>query len=437
MKAKLKHIITNILNWQAKKVIARYQPTIVVVGGDVGKTTTKDAVFESIKSLGSVRKSQGSFNSELGLPLTILDRPTGWSSPGVWIRTITKGFQLMFGKETFPSVLVLELGDRKPGDTALLTKWLPIDILIITKIDPIPTHLEFFSSVEEHRREKQILMESVSAGGHIIINNDDGLSRELLESGDIKKNVTVRTFGKQQSLPRPDIGIKQILIDNKQGMLQTSAMLIIGDRTETLMTSGHLGEGIVLAACAGLLVGAIFEVPLETILDTFANNPDLPRGRLRVIAGIRKTTILDDTYNAGPASTKLALDTLNGVPKIKRRIALLADMLELGSASEEQHDLIGEYAKDKVDVLVTVGKQAKKIGLSAGNAGLSSKSIFHFTNSREAGKFVEQMSQTGDLILIKGSQGMRMERAVQAIMLHPEKREEMLVRQERYWIHKA
>lgn len=436
MKAKLKLIITKLLNWQAKKVLVKYQPTIVVVGGDVGKTTTKDAVFEAIKTTGNVRKSQGSFNSEIGLPLTILDRPTGWSDPRIWLETIMSGFRLIYTKQIFPDVLVLELGDRKPGDTELLTKWLPIDVLVITKVDPIPTHLEFFSSVLEHRREKQILMESVATGGHIILNNDDELARELLETAKLQKNVTVHTFGRQQSLPRPDVGIKQILIESRQGSLCTSAMLVLGERTESLVIGGYLGEGIVLAASASLLVGAIFEVPLETILGAFSGTPDLPRGRLRVIDGVKDTIILDDTYNAGPASTKLALDTLAEVPKVKRRIAILADMLELGTESNEQHELIGGHASGVVDILVTVGHQAKKIAGSARAAGLPAKAVYHFTNSREAGKFVEQMARPGDVILIKGSQGMRMERAVQEIMLHPERRESLLVRQDKYWIHK-
>ena len=437
MKSILKNIITKLLIWQARKIVTKYQPTIVVVGGDVGKTTTKDAIFTALRSLTGVRKSQQSFNSEIGVPLTILDRPTGWNNPKIWLNTLLKGFRLIYTTQPYPSYLVLELGDRKPGDTAQLATWLPIHVLVITKIDPTPTHIEFFASATEHRREKQTLMESVRPGGHIILNNDDLLAKKLYATAKLKNDVSLHTFGKQQSLPRPDIGIKQILVESLQGELRTSAMLVTGDHTKTLTLVNHLGEGVVLASAAALLVGAIFDIPADESLSALREQPDLPRGRLNVITGVKNTIILDDTYNAGPASMRLGLDTLAALPKSKRRIALLGSMLELGDTSLEQHRLAGTYAVGRVDVLVTVGSDAKHIGKAAKDAGMETKHIYAFSSSREAGKFVEQMVREGDAVLVKGSQGIRMERATQELMLHPEKRSTLLVRQDRYWLNKS
>jgi UDP-N-acetylmuramyl pentapeptide synthase len=437
MIAMLKNIITSLLIWQARKVITKYKPTIVVVGGDVGKTTTKDAIYTVLSTLGDTRKSKDSFNSEIGLPLTILDRPTGWRNPRIWLGTLWAGLKLITTTQPYPKRLVLELGDRKPGDTALLSAWLPIDVLVITKIDPTPTHIEFFASTTEHRREKQVLMESVRPGGHIVINNDDTLAKKLLDTAELRPDVETHTFGQQQSLPRPDLGIKQVLVESVQGDVRTSAMLVLGNTTKTLTISGHLGNGVILAASSALLVGAIFGVSSEDSLRAFREHPNLPKGRLRTIPGVNGSLLIDDTYNAGPASMRLALDTIASLPKVQRRIALLGGMLELGDASPKEHRSVGGYAVGKVDMLVTVGSEAKRIASAAKEAGFDAKNIYSFSTAREAGKFVEHMAQPGDAILIKGSQGFRMERATQELMLHPEKRSQLLVRQESYWLKKS
>ena len=140
----------------------------------------------------------------------------------------------------------------------------------------------------------------------------------------------------------------------------------------------------------------------------------------------------------------MALETLKDIKTFQadpgqvggRKIAVLGDMLELGRHTEEAHKNIGKLAAKIVDILATVGMRARLIAEGALNEGLAEKNIFQFEDSRKAGKFVEQLAEAGDIILIKGSQSIRMERAVEEIMAHPEDKEKLLVRQDAEWTNR-
>ena len=159
---------------------------------------------------------------------------------------------------------------------------------------------------------------------------------------------------------------------------------------------------------------------------------------MRVIEGKNGSLIFDDTYNASPHATRSALETLINVPRAKRRIAVLADMLELGKFSTEEHKKIGKYAAECADMLITVGFRAKLIASAAKEAGLSEKKIVQYEQgeSARAGKELAEILKEGDVILVKGSQSMRMERTVKAIMAEPARAKELLVRQDEEWLRK-
>ena len=175
-----------------------------------------------------------------------------------------------------------------------------------------------------------------------------------------------------------------------------------------------------------------------------------PKGRLKILKGIKNSVIIDDTYNASPASTHLAIETLGklsrpassaGAPE--RRIAVLGDMLELGRYTIEAHEEAGNFLKSDFDILVTVGSRAKFIAESAANQlapsvveGMPQQRIYKFETSDEAKAKVKELIKEGDLILVKGSQGMRMEKIVEEIMAEPNKKKELLVRQSKKWLSK-
>ena len=154
---------------------------------------------------------------------------------------------------------------------------------------------------------------------------------------------------------------------------------------------------------------------------------------MNIIEGNRNSVIIDDTYNSSPVALNEALETLKTLDKVRYKIAVLGDMLELGKFTTEEHKKAGKKVADIADILVTVGLRSQSIAEGALDAGMSEKNIFQFENSREAGKFVDSILEAGDIVLVKGSQGTRMEKTVEEIMAHPEDKEKLLVRQDPDW----
>jgi UDP-N-acetylmuramoyl-tripeptide--D-alanyl-D-alanine ligase len=168
-------------------------------------------------------------------------------------------------------------------------------------------------------------------------------------------------------------------------------------------------------------------------------NYQAPPGRMRILEGIKHTLILDDTYNSSPQSSLMALGSLKRIELFTgaRRFAVLGDMLELGSYTAEGHREVGKFAVQAgVDELVVVGERSVDTMQAAKKAGMAEERIFHFDTSEQAGRFVQDRIKQGDLILVKGSQGMRMEKVVKEIMAEPLRAEELLVRQGPEWKNK-
>jgi UDP-N-acetylmuramoyl-tripeptide--D-alanyl-D-alanine ligase len=187
-----------------------------------------------------------------------------------------------------------------------------------------------------------------------------------------------------------------------------------------------------LAAAA---VGLEMRLPMMEIIKIMENF-SLPKGRTNLITGIKETQIIDDTYNSSPKAVKAALTVLTEL-RARRKIAVLGEMLELGSESEKLHQEIGrEVFVRGIDLLITTGERARDIARGAKEAGMNDNLIFSFETPGETGRFLQDRITMGDLILIKGSQGVRMEKVVKEIMAEPEKAGELLVRQDEEWLKK-
>jgi UDP-N-acetylmuramoyl-tripeptide--D-alanyl-D-alanine ligase len=162
-----------------------------------------------------------------------------------------------------------------------------------------------------------------------------------------------------------------------------------------------------------------------------------PPGRMRLLVGVKKTLIIDDACNSSPVAMENALAALAELTCMGRKICVLGDMLELGKFSAEEHKRIGARVAKSADMLFTVGLRARGIAEGALVSGMSEKVITQYDDARTAGKELELALLEGDIVLVKGSQALRMERAVEEIMAHPEKKEELLVRQDPEWVNKA
>ncbi len=429
MKKVFKKIIVSIVTWQAKLVLKRYHPKIIAITGSVGKTSTKDAIFTILSKFKIVRKSEKSFNSEIGLPLTILGSPNGWSNPFIWIETIAKGFLLIAWKHSYPEWLILEVGAGKPGDIKSVAKWLSPDIVVITRFPDKPVHVEFFGTAEKIIEEKTALMHALKPDGLLVLNHDDEKVYALHHkspcrtvSYGMNENATYSALHPMY-LHEPSNGS-----NIPQGI---NFKLKYGANTFPVNLPHIMGMHYVGSVMAALAVANEIGCDLLESINKVSEYVT-PPGRLSLIEGMNESIIIDDTYNASPVATEAAIDVLKEV-KGSRKIAVLGDMLELGKMTEEAHRAIGEKIIGIANMLIVVGPRAKFIAEGAIDAGFPQKEVYSFDSSQTVAKFLTGVIEKGDIVLLKGSQGVRLERAVEAIMAHPEQKGKLLCRQEKEW----
>jgi UDP-N-acetylmuramoyl-tripeptide--D-alanyl-D-alanine ligase len=190
----------------------------------------------------------------------------------------------------------------------------------------------------------------------------------------------------------------------------------------------------IYSALASLAVG--FYLGLNIIeMAEYLNNIVPIIGRMNILPGIKNSIIIDDTYNASPESTLNALKTMEVIPKtMGRKIVILGDMLELGDYSDEGHSVVGKkIAEIKIDALFLIGSLAEKIGQIAIKFGFDRNNVFNFSKTEDAVEFIKNGILSNDLIMVKASQGMRLEKIVKTIMLEPKKADKLLVRQGVEW----
>lgn len=426
MKTIFKQIVIRLLEKEAKFVLKKYKPKIVAITGTVGKTSTKDAIHTALSQFYFVRATKKSQNSEIGIPLTILNVSNGVSNPFLWIKNLLEGLALIVLPNAYPEWLVLEIGADKPGDIEAITKWIKPDIVVVTKLSKVPVHVEAFALPEDIFKEKGYLVSALKRDGTLILNADD---EDVLLYKNLSEERVV-LFGNS-----PDANIRSTgyrIVYEENSPLGISFNVQSDNEEYPVFLEGTLGEHHayhVLAACA---VCAALGEPLSIAAKSFKRHDPTP-GRMRLIKGIKNTTIIDDTYNSSPVAAAEALNALKSLEHAKRKIAILGDMLELGRFSIDEHKKIGVAAASLGDILVTVGVRSRYTAEGALQSGLRDDQILQFDDSREAGAYIQNILGEGDAILVKGSQGMRMERIVEEIMQSPEDKEKLLVRQDKEW----
>lgn len=446
MKTNFKKIVAYILKTEARLVVWKYKPKIVAITGSVGKTSTKDAVYAVFFKVAYVRKSEKSFNSEIGLPLTILGCPNGWNNPFVWFLNIWKGLWLFIWPHKYPAWLVLEVGIGKPGDMYDVASWLKTDAVIMTTIGETPVHIEFFNSRKHLVEEKSQLIKTLKkparpregAGGDgvLILNADD---ETVLDMKNNTKNITV-TYGFKEGADI--LGSGDSISYGASGLPAQAGLpegiifrVDVEGKSLPVVIEGVFGRNHVYASLAALALAFSLKLNMLDAMHALKNY-DVPPGRMRLLSGINETLIIDDTYNSSPFACEFALKTLGEVKNAGRKIAVLGDMLELGKHTVEAHKNIGKIAKENCDILIVVGPRSVAIKEGAVEAGMKTENIFESLNSGEAGNFIKSFIQKGDMLLVKGSQGMRMERVVSAILLDQKNKEKLLVRQDAEWLKK-
>lgn len=433
MRTFLKNLVVKIITFQAKIILRKYKPKIIGVTGNVGKTSTKDAIWAVLSVSHHVRKSEKSFNSEFGVPLTILGEGTGWSNPLAWLLIIIRGFEQIFWREDYPEILVLEVGADRPGDIKAISKWLHPDITVITQFAPVPVHVEFFKDRGELIKEKGYLVHATKKNGIVLYTSDNHDSHMLAKTG--KSNLVSYGFENWSDIKIENFETLYERVGDAERPVGITSRVTYKDTSVPMKMQGVLGAGVLYSALPALYIGQHFGINLiegTQALEVY----EKPRGRMRLVRGIKGSTIIDDTYNASPKAVEHALKTLESLHSDGKKIAVLGDMLELGVQSESEHERIGVVAQKSCHILVTIGTRARAIAEGALSAGMDESTIYQFDKSREAGVFVESILEESDIILVKGSQSIRTEKVVEEIMSEAGSAHELLVRQDKEWSKK-
>ena len=426
MKNFFKSIVAFNLGLCARAVVRRYRPRIVMVTGSVGKTSTKDAVAAVLTTRFSVRKSEKSFNSEFGVPFTVLGVENPWNDVFAWFRAAKSAIALLVLPNHYPNLLVLETGADKQGDLARILRIAKPDAVVVTRLPEIPVHVEAYASPEAVREEEFSPAYALPASAPLIIPADDSYS---LDSA-MRTPARCISYG---FAPDSTIRIGQTDFYKENGKVVGMLADILSDGKKwPLLVKGSVGRTQILPCAAALAVAHAFDITISDALVALeAYEP--PPGRGRLLEGKNGSIIIDDSYNSSPAAVEEALETLKTFPLDKRpssscrRVAVLGDMLELGRYSVMEHERLAVRAGEAADVIVTVGIRARTFASS-----MKCGEVLQFDNSYAAAEALSTFAREGDVILVKGSQSIRTERIVEALIANPED-SSRLVRQERKW----
>lgn len=424
---KMKRVaIERLLGVMAGSIVRRKKPLVVGVTGSVGKTSAKEAAALVLARTLRVRKSEGNFNNEIGVPLTVLGVGSGDSA---LVRLLSAAFgyiRLLLPWSAYPEALVIEMGVDRPGDMRVLTGIVPVRIGVLTRI--AESHLEHFGTITAIAKEKGRLIASLPSDGFAILNADDPRVAEL--STKTKAVPIMYGFGASADVRADNLSLQE----TEQGIGFTFKLNYKGKtipvRLPHVIARHHI-EDVLAGAAVGIAIGMNL-VEIAGALGSFGPSP----GRLRFLQGRDGIGILDDTYNASPASVRAALSTLREVPA-RRKVVVLGDMLELGSISEEEHRALAEaITASGATSVVLVGNHVRFLADELLLGGLSRSAIHRYPDPDSAALSIGDVVCEGDLVLVKGSQGLRMEKVSAALLRDPKDAVSFLCRQTAFWYSK-
>lgn len=421
----MKKILQKILAWAAGLILWRYRPKIVAITGSVGKTSTKEAIACVLMTKYRVRQSLENYNNEIGLPLSII----GSESPGKnlfgWVAALLKS-AAVFLYADFPQILVLEIGTDRPGDIPYLVSVLgDIEVAVITDIGI--SHLEFFSSPQELVREKISLIKKLKSNSLAVLNFD---SPKVFENrNQTKAEVFGYGFAKDAILQASDFHLTF-----SEGVWGANFKMHYKGTVVPFFLPQALGKPAIYTALASAAVGLHYGIDLATASEALKSYQS-PAGRLKLLKGIKRTFIIDDTYNAAPSSTIAALEVLKEIAPV-RKVAVIGGMAELGDKTDAGHrEVAAKIVEAMIDLVFLVGEKAKIIEDELKKRKFTGR-ILWYPNADAARLPVQNMILEKDTVLVKGSQAARMEKVVKEIMAEPLKASELLVRQSQKWLNK-
>ncbi|MEO8065766.1 MAG: UDP-N-acetylmuramoyl-tripeptide--D-alanyl-D-alanine ligase [Candidatus Doudnabacteria bacterium] len=421
----MRKLTKNILYILAKMTLARYKPRVVAITGSIGKTSTKEAIAKVLSAKYSVRQSIGNYNTEIGVPLAIINEQSGGKNPLLWLLIVIKALVKLTVAD-YPQILVVELGADRPGDIGYLADLIgKIEVGVLTDIGI--SHLQFYSNQNELAKEKLTLIKKLGRTGLAVLNFDNP---KIFENRSQTKAEVVG-YG---SNPKAQILVSDYHILQVGQKWGVNFKIHHNGNVVPFFLPEVLGRPPVYAAAAAAACAVRFGIDLATASEALKSYSP-PAGRLRVIDGIKQTLIIDDTYNAAPDSTFAALEALKSVAS-GRKILALGSMTELGNKTESGHrEVAAKIVENLIDLVFLIGDDAKIIRDELGKRKFGGK-VMWFGDSDLARISIQDQLQEHDAILVKGSQATRMEKIVKEIMADPENASKLLVRQSENWLNK-
>lgn len=404
--------ICRLLERQVKRLRNQYTFTVVAVGGSVGKTSTKLAVAELLKTQRRVLYQAGNYNDRTTVPLVFFGQSQpSLLNPLAWLRVLAANARMY--RHDFPyDAVVVELGTDHPGSMAEFA-YLKPDIAVLTAVTP--EHMEFFGTLDAVAAEELQLLDYSDVA---LVNIDDTpqgylSDRQFRSYSTAHAEADYHARSETNGLDRQNLRVR-----TPDFSLET-----------TIAYAGSQGVKIALAAAAVAHMTGFTEEQIAQglpLLRPFA-------GRMQTLEGVEQSTLIDDTYNATPVAVKAALDVLYARPAGRQRIAILGSMNELGAYSQDAHREVGEYCDPaKLDMVVTIGQMAKDwLAPAAEQRGCT---VYTCMSPYEAGDFVRPRLKPGATVLAKGSQnGVFAEEALKRLLRSPADVQN-LVRQDDEWL---
>ena len=352
--------------------------TVVGITGANGKTSTKDLTQAVVKTRFRVHASPGSFNNEVGLPVTLLGAPPD------------------------TEVLVAEMGARRLGDVKLLSGIARPDVVVVTNVGV--AHMEVFGSWASIVEASAEPIDALALDGLAILNADDPI---VIAFGDRCPGRVV-TFGTRAHV---DVRAEDVSL----GPDGRASFRVVADGAEVGVTLSVPGEHMVSNALAAVAVGRELGVALDVAAVALAG-AGVSRWRMESFTTAAGLRVLNDAYNANPESAAAALRTARWIAGKERLIAVLGEMAELGSISGDEHDRLGELAaRVRVDRLITVGAVAHSIARAAIREGMGPEDVATYDTPAEALDDIRRAAAPGDLILFKGSRIAGLETVAEAL----------------------
>lgn len=353
---------------------------VVAITGSAGKTTTKETIAALLEGTFTVVKNPGNLNNHLGLPLSLLELRHG------------------------ADVAVMELGMNHAGEIRVLVGIAEPDVRVWTNVGD--AHIGHFGSPEGIAAAKAEILEGADSRSLLVANADD--QRVMRYAAGFAGRVV--TFGFASGAEVRAVEVREMGLLGTQATLRTRA-------GEASVTVSLLGRGNLANVLCATAVAIEMGVPLGDVVTRIAHlSPAKRRGEVRRLA--QGVTVVDDSYNSSPAALATALEMLSRERTAGRRVAVLGEMLELGDLAPALHEASGRLAAGAgLGLLVTVGgAAADAIGRAAVGAGMDPGTVRHVGNSRAAADLVAQLVEPGDVVLVKGSRGVKTDLVVDRLV---------------------